>query len=587
MNKLIIISILVVFALLISGCIIDESMIFENTETNEPVVVGLNQVFSGEGNYDCILDVGNLEMQVYVKDEKVRIETKDETTVLNGNFYYTKKSNDDKWSKKEVDGELKIITDAKTADYVSCSESEIEDSIFNITDNLIKTDAEESEEAEIPESMNDCEGKVSVSRDVCIKTLAIVNEDASLCKELTVLSVEKCRSIIEEEEIIVAECESQDTTELKDVCYNDKAWEEDDELYCAQISNESLELKDNCYKTIAVELKDASVCAQMIYANNTDTLYAKDVCYKNVAVALKDESLCRQIAKSFKYQSGEASYTRDECYSAIIDEYNDVTICDNMISKDMKDDCYSEFAIYSEDETVCNSLSEDGNFIKCVTDVGIDTGNFKVCKMLPGKEYQDCLNSIAEESATLEVCQQMPVIDDKEDCYYRVATKEDEEDYKICNMIEFDGLLKTDCYKDIAIATENYELCGKMSWDKQGRVECYHEIAFNTFNLDLCKMITSSTEDFAECYSNVAIDVEDSFICESISGDVSQTIYHAKNFCYYNYALGTLDVSACAKTKGEMTDTCYYDYAVKFENIDICDKIEDATDKRHCKEDLE
>lgn len=512
--------------------------------------------FSGTGSYECIFEIEGTEMRFNMKEGKIKIESPSDLTVIKSGYYYTLPTGTELWDKKELpEGDLDVVAKAKALQSYECKAAEIDDSLFDVPEDKIRT-ADEEEIAEPaeepPSSVSECDEKtVALQKDLCYKELAIIKDDSSICNKLTILSISSCKRAIEGETAENVGCETKSTQDSKDSCYNDAAISANDESLCKMISSNSLGMKNECFKAVGIAMKDSSICAFMTYSTSTATVYARDECYSDIAKALADATICKKISGSFQYGEGVKTYTRDMCYANILEEVTEIWVCDNLIDKNMQSACYMDIAILEKNVEPCKKLPSAELIKTCVIETAKATSDMNICKILQGSDYQDCLIGMMDSNTTAELCENITLFGNKEDCYYKVATRSGMENVELCTKITFDGELRGECYMAIATATNNSDHCSELNAAEDRRT-CFYTIAFNTMNLDLCEKMTTPYEKYAKCYSDIAAEAGDSFICESMKGTgytSSVNLYNAKNQCYYNYALAKDDKSVCINIK--------------------------------------
>jgi hypothetical protein len=142
------------------------------------------------------------------------------------------------------------------------------------------------------------------------------------------------------------------------------------------------------------------------------------------------------------------------------------------------------------------------------------------------------------------------------------------------------GLDKNACIFSLAIETQSLEMCDEIG-AKGDKVVCN---AILTKNYSLCKSMQDSeitlknTLMVRSCYYSIALETLNPKVCEQIDAN------EIKERCIiYTNAYKEKDPDKCKDfTKRVDTEFCYADYAIKYKDPTICENISDEDTKYLC-----
>ncbi|MDD5171521.1 MAG: hypothetical protein PHF60_00615 [Candidatus ainarchaeum sp.] len=222
------------------------------------------------------------------------------------------------------------------------------------------------------------------------------------------------------------------------------------------------------------------------------------------------------------------------------------------------------------------------------------------------KEYEECLDM----SATSDYGSS-----DRDACFYSLALER--ENISLCKKVTssdsyYDEYTQSNCGAQLALAFSDPTMCEQLGII--GKYDCYSELASQLEDASMCDFI-NSTQKKDDClydylYGN-SYYIEDWSFCEKFSEQSSN-----KDYCYYEAATNTYDVTYCDKIEGKgglyygysmsgcyaaiatmeedpticsqldttpLKDECYYDYATSYPYDDsVCNSIVDSNKKSSC-----
>jgi len=208
--------------------------------------------------------------------------------------------------------------------------------------------------------------------------------------------------------ILESRCEELQTTEQKDLCYNNLA--NKDASYCEKIVDE--DIKNNC-------LAQKNIPYNITICENMQDLEDKEHCISFVAGNTNNPELCKSLSDRIA----------DMCYQRIMFEHEqqDLTFCQNFKLQQSKDRCYLIFASKKGDISLCENVEEYSE-----TFYG---------------SREDCYAAVAFAKSDIRLCEKITLSNYKEqECYLPIAV--DTEEIGLCGKIT-DKSLKKQCKEEI------------------------------------------------------------------------------------------------------------------------------------------
>ena len=150
-----------------------------------------------------------------------------------------------------------------------------------------------------------------IKRNDCYKTIAIKNNDSSLCDKMEGSNEVKGLEYLDY---------------YKNECYSTIGYNKKDSSYCDKLSSSAA--KDDCYNTARISSQDLTVCDKI------QSQEKKDNCYNWAAKNKRDPSFFAKVCPLIKTQE-----SHDDCYLWYAAYSKDWALCNNIQSQSTKDCC--------------------------------------------------------------------------------------------------------------------------------------------------------------------------------------------------------------------------------------------------------
>ncbi|MFH1225586.1 MAG: hypothetical protein V1676_07340 [Candidatus Diapherotrites archaeon] len=386
----------------------------------------------------------------------------------------------------------------------------------------------EEEEVSFERLVEQCVEKGGVSADNCLMSLGTQKKNYVVCERVATFPKDKCYY-----EIAIAMPEYHACYEIYDVgkknlCFKIAGVAMGKESACTAISDTAV--KDDCYDSIAYDKQDPMTC------NKISDIGKADSCVYDVAKLKGDSGICAYVSGAIS----KGEYARDNCYLGVAP--GSVSTCGRLIDEARKQACYINLA-------KCEDIISDENRVNCYDTAARNSSSYELCLNIPLGKYKEKREACIEETATAnpskEACGMIAKEEPRYACYKEVGVSLNS--LEICNLIQNRRAVRDDCVLEIAKATDNAELCKEIiANDFSKRDYCYSTIAVSLLNLDVCEGITAASK-YVKCYSDIAMGKEESDLCATIKKEFWTLAHSSKSECYYNYAIGKLDITVCGK----------------------------------------
>jgi len=380
-----------------------------------------------------------------------------------------------------------------------------------------------------------CEEKESqFKKDLCLSAYAIEHLDGLVCNFIEGLS--------------------------KDNCFNEVATKKNEAAFCAFITVLNPSMKDNCYKTIAVALNDAKICLQIkdksvsdectktialsqssaTECNSIASTIERDDCFTQLAQKLKDYKMCNNISSSRSF----TAFKKDECLNSLLASTTSEKICALYIDKTLADNCYNSIAVNTSNFDLCDKIASDYNSNMCVFNVDKNVLKLEYCTIIKDSNIQqDCYKYLGQNNPSSDTCELILNFPDKETCYYNLAVKN--LSFEQCKDIAADMNKRDSCYSRIAADLNQSTACMSIR-DNTIRNNCYAAVALNSLSPEICEKITTGTT-YISCISGIAINLKDYSVCKQVKKDYPAFTYNRTDYCYYDFGVELKSHDACAK----------------------------------------
>ncbi|MBU0662772.1 hypothetical protein KJ891_04890 [Candidatus Micrarchaeota archaeon] len=339
-----------------------------------------------------------------------------------------------------------------------------------------------------------------LSKDTCYEEVAIDALDYRVCQEMGVeVKRNRCLQKVGTKTASTDACSVISDRQMRDSCFDSVAYDNQNVQICLKVA--STPIKDKCIYDLAKNSGNVRICA-FISGSIEDNEYIRDNCY--LEVAPNSTVICGKLVKEER---------AEECYIRLSN-------CENIKGAEDKANCYDNAARGSQDYMMCNQIDDEFEEIRAA-----------------------CVRDVINAYPTLDGCSLLPDETEGYQCYYDLGVAAN--NVEICNRIENKRAKRDDCIVEIAFNTNDHLLCDEIiKNDPAKRNYCYTEIAVTNLDIKICNYATTASH-YINCYSDIAIVVDDPFICEDAVRNYPIEQYTSKNTCFYNVAIGELNVLFC------------------------------------------
>ena len=327
--------------------------------------------------------------------------------------------------------------------------------------------------------------------------------------------------------------------------------------------------------------------------NVTDT--CDEQCMLDAAIAAKNVTLC-----------GELSELQQSCYEQLADDSFDACVLVSDSAK--KQDCVTAYAVADGDITICDSLSEDAKTAcSYAVDPCADAEDEDLCRALESSDPELCEDKYClldyslenNDSATCDMivdrvmataCKSTVLDTDKcydlgegslrDYCYELFAIYS--EDYLTCTQTTPNSIYALDCFSLYAAHEGNYSICDNDGFELNNRWLCYTNYSLISGDTSGCEAIheLASTNKF-RCVFEFAKLYGDPSACDILESSSSRTTCYSGSILYSNE---NLDWHNCADVVSfNWKNSCYTEAAKLYQDISICDNIEELPEREGCR----
>ena len=181
----------------------------------------------------------------------------------------------------------------------------------------------------------------------------------------------------------------------------------------------------------------------------------------------------------------------------------------------------------------------------------------QLCGSKTGNAFDSCVYSIAKDTKSSETCNKIIDASTKDMCFQDLAGLLN--DSKLCNSV-IDQTKKSIC---LAVTLKDSKYCDALVFPNE-------DINTGLFRKNAC-------------YLSVSLESLDQTLCVKVNDSISIQLGLDKKCEVYVQAYKNKDSSFCAQMGSlENIDYCYGDFAVKFNDKTVCDKIVDSSTKETC-----
>ncbi|MBU0661939.1 MAG: hypothetical protein ABH854_01745 [Candidatus Diapherotrites archaeon] len=258
-----------------------------------------------------------------------------------------------------------------------------------------------------------------LSREACYTKIAEKKQDVSLCEKGT----QECYSAFAETEGNPEHCDKLLGTTSRMFCTGEKVI---DRQGCEWITADA---KEACYLSIALSKNAPELCGDEKAISNTGL---RDKCYSEIAFENEDKTLCAEVSGGHRqdcYRAVETLLMHTESkktYELAIETGNE-KLCEEVIESPLgpKDYsggysegfCYYRIAVQTRDHSLCEKayLGEDDNETQsCHDQIYYDTAREtpdpELCDKILGPYRNSCFSYIAAELFDRELCDKIEIL---------------------------------------------------------------------------------------------------------------------------------------------------------------------------------
>lgn len=246
-------------------------------------------------------------------------------------------------------------------------------------------------------SIFECNSIDSPKKADCIKKVAAVKKDDSLCNALPNYEIDRCLYDVANSSQDYSLCNKITDLQLKNYCTAQVAYVRNDLEKCYSLSrNFNIDFREFCIMNIALSHKDVSFCYNM-------TSETREDCFKELAIELKNKSLCFEI----KGDEEPKKNRRLSCFEKIAFTTNDETLCFYLNNLSI-DYCLKEILSKQNDWQKCNIINKVDEREHCLYRVATRLNNSEICKKISYTALSDeCFDQIAWHTRNKLICNEI------------------------------------------------------------------------------------------------------------------------------------------------------------------------------------
>lgn len=321
-----------------------------------------------------------------------------------------------------------------------------------------------------------------------------------------------------------------------DQCQYEKAIQNSDETECKNISN--ISMQQQCYE----ELSDISLNACLKLENDLK----KRSCIIAFAIADENLSLCDSLDEGIE----DCKDVVDPCRKAI-----DVNLC---------------YAIKDADPLRCQSDTD------CILNYSTTTRDEEACNLIQNPIVsKGCLSAVTGQ----DKCHGFDKQSERDNCHLIYALYADE--FWTCTQIKDNTVYALECYSTFAARMNDLSICERDGFWLDTKWKCYTNYSLISGDLEGCREIDElATTNRFFCAFEYAKKYGNPTACNIISS-IGQ-----RHTCYQGaiiYSSENLDWTYCSEVRSfEWRNKCFNEAAKLFDDVSLCDNIEEDFAKEAC-----
>lgn len=217
--------------------------------------------------------------------------------------------------------------------------------------------------------------------------------------------------------------------------------------------------------------------------------------YELNKVELEQEAKKRGLRSALSYDNGRPIIWIFPSQKVIIKQDSLSIICNKIYNQVTKNNCYWAIAKIKQSFSICDKLQGRDY---CYRLVAAKKQDLSMCDKIRDQLWEDiCYQDIAKAKQDVSICDKILDQERRYYCFRFVAVAR--QDLSICDKILDEGLMKDNCYQEVAMAGEeslhkdsdskkDLSMCDKIQ-DQDRKDSCYQEVASEKNDVSICNEI--------------------------------------------------------------------------------------------------
>lgn len=210
---------------------------------------------------------------------------------------------------------------------------------------------------------------------------------------------------------------------------------------------------------------------------------------------LEQEAKKRGLKSALTYDNGRPTIWIFPSQKVIIKQDPLSIICNKIYNQVTKNNCYWAIAEIKQNFSICDK-SQGRDY--CYRLVAAKKQDLSMCDKIQDQLWEDiCYQDIAKTKQDISICDKILDQERRYYCFRFVAVAR--QDLSICDKILNEGLMKGNCYREVAMAgkeslykdrdsKKDLSICDKIQ-DQDGKDYCYQEVASEKNDVSICDEI--------------------------------------------------------------------------------------------------
>lgn len=363
----------------------------------------------------------------------------------------------------------------------------------------------------------------STEKNFCIRDKAIELNDPVGCDLADEFFKVECSKAYALGVSSIETCEGITDEQVRFECFSELGIEKNNVNFCLKIPiGESNRLRGTCLKNVAFDTANPKICPQINYFT-LDGVIMKDSCIEHFYDTLQDSDLCNSVSNAASKQT---------CIESTAKNTNSISLCESLDDETRVDDCLLYLGEQFQNQDACVVIVDESKADTCV-DKFLQLTSLEKCDMKETNlEKNNCLKDLALEELNVELCES----------------------------IETDFDIRSQCYSDLATETGDGELCFKIiKSDFELKDNCFHAAAIKSTDGTFCENILSPAK-YLDCFASVASELNEVSICNLPEKQVISVYskYNIDNLCIKSFSVKEGETTYCDRiTQETLRDACH------------------------------